>query len=335
MNSIRRIVGGTIDYRRSVFLKLHKEIESKITELLEIKHLYQNVHLDTEAIEKFISKAVKEPVPFAVFGSGRPPTQKERNELYRMELQQYLNSLLKSPWQFATETVPFPSESKQIGATSHDNEIRITLPTIKIPCEYCDNDVTPHNSGFKGLTSNFSELNFSTPSKNKRLFFFPYQCQGCKGEPVIFLVRLEVNKLQLVGRSLIESVPIPNYVLKEDQKFYKEAVIAFNCGRTLAALFYLRTMIEQYTKRILGIETRITGEELCDRCSLLLPDDFPKERYPSLRTVYEELSEKIHNVDEDEKQFKKSLKDIEKHFDLLQHFPLKENDSYKKKGKST
>jgi len=323
MSASRKIIGTIANYRENVFIDIHQEIQNKIKELLEKKHLYQSVRIDVDPIKKSISKAKRARVPFvSLMGRGPRPSQQEVDKDYRQELQGYLDILLNCGWKFATEVIAFPSESQQAGSVTHENEIRIILPTIKIPCAHCDNEINPHNSGYKGLLSNFQEIGFHSAKSRKQLFLFPYQCQSCKSEPLIFMVKREDTKLQIVGRNLIEVVLVPKYIPKEDVKYYREAIIAFNCGKTLAALFFLRTMIEQYLKRILSVSNRISGDILCDKYSEILPPDFPKGRFISLKKIYEELSVCVHQVKEDEVQFLKSRKDIEKHFDLLQHFPL-------------
>ena len=66
----------------------------------------------------------------------------------------------------------------------------------------------------------------------------------------------------------------------------------------------------------------MSGDELADKYADLLDEEFPK-KFTSLKTIYGELSEKLHNAQEDAAQFEKSEQDIKKHFDLLQHFPFK------------
>jgi len=75
-------------------------------------------------------------------------------------------------------------------------------------------------------------------------------------------------------------------------------------------------------RRILHEKSRKTGDELADAYAALLDVEFPK-RYPSLKTIYNELSAKIHGAEKDDDQFEKSRNDIEKHFELLKNLPLK------------
>lgn len=200
------------------------------------------------------------------------------------------------------------------------------LNTIAIDCTHCDATRPPHNSGFKGQKVHFEDLCWEIKRKGKTVkcqtFMFPYQCQACKGEPLVFLVRREGMKLTLVGRNHFELPNVPKTIPKEETKFLGEATIAFNTGSPLAGLFLLRTTVEQYMRRVTGITEKLSGDDLADRYATLLADDFPKSRYPSLKSVYDELSACIHAADANEAQFLKSRADIEKHFDLLKHFPL-------------
>ena len=162
-----------------------------------------------------------------------------------------------------------------------------------------------------------------------QLFFFPYQCQSCRGEPLILVVRREGIKLQLVGRSQFEKIKVPRHIPKEENKYYSDAKIAYNTGRILAGLFYLRTMIEQYMRRVLDNYTRVTGEELAEQYAKLLDEEFPK-RFKTLRKIYEELSAKIHDAQNDEGQFLQSLFDINTHFEQLKLIPLAKSIKKKK-----
>jgi len=137
------------------------------------------------------------------------------------------------------------------------------------------------------------------------------------------MVRREGLKLTLVGRNHFEIPQVPNTLPKEEMNYFGEAVMAFNTGSVLAGLFMLRTTVEQYMRRVLDTREKLTGDDLADRYAQRLADDFPKERYPSFKTIYDELSACLHAADANEEQFLKSRAGIEKHFALLEHLPLK------------
>lgn len=295
-----------------------------IKELLETKHLYQNITINLSDIFESIKQVKDDPA------STYPiPTQvmRARTNEIRKNLHESANHILNALWIIETETCAIKQAavfqpSSGIVDTSKTKS-RVCLPPIQIAYCNCNAILPAHNSGFKGLLPNLSPCDIQDDPVPIQILFFPYQCQSCRGEPVIFVVRREGAKLQLVGRSQFEKIVKPDYIPKTEGIYYDYAVIAFNCGHILAGLFYLRVMIEQYLRRILKNKEKISGDELCDKYALLLADDYPKERCPSMKTIYEELSLKIHAADSDANQFEKSKKDIEKHFDVLRIFPLK------------
>ena len=310
---------------------LRKEILVRLTLLLEHKHLYQNVHLDLVPIENTIRGLKGSPIPPSIASShvSRGETQEEAHDRVRHPYRETLKAKLQEFWEFETESTPSPMQPTQQEATTFS----FCLPTIKIACAHCDGVLPPHNSGFKGLPSNLPEVNLSKTTRSGvvpvQVFFIPYQCQNCKGEPVIFVVRREGTKLQIVGRSHPEQVDVPKTIPAEESRYYKDAVVAFDCGKILAALFYLRTMLEQYFRRVLNEHGRVPGEDLGDRYGQLLPDRFPRQ-FKSLRQVYEDLSIRLHAADEDANPFTASLEEIHRHFDLLKHFTLRKPEEANK-----
>ena len=305
---------------------LRKEILAKIVLLLEQKHLYQNVQLDIKPLHKTIGSLTAVRPPKVLGPSHSSGSRSETQEMANARLQQkfgkMLASLLAMPWEFETDSManlPKPKREKL-------NPFVLCLPTIKIPCAHCDSHLPAHNSGFQGMRLTLPELCFEKKTQEGavpvQVLFFPYQCQSCRGEPLVFTVRREGLKLQIVGRSHFEEVTVPSTIPKDEDEYYKDAVVAFNCGKTLAALFYLRTMLEQYFRRLLNENGRVPGDELAKRYAELLPANFPRE-FKSLGTVYGELSIRLHAADKDKEQFTTSRDDIKRHFDLLKHFPLK------------
>jgi hypothetical protein len=300
----------------TVLEAIEDEILSKITLLLESKHLYQSVVVDfTEASEHPL---LKQPQPVLI--GARFPEDKDG----------LIRDYVIKPWRFEPEIHGWGAHHYRHLPSTGDTDAlpSLTLRPIKINCDHCDATLPPHNAGFKELLFLTSQLTLSKTEtidsgRIVQVFCFPFQCQSCRGEPVVFMVRRRGLKLTVVGRSHFEKVRTPSFIPKQEQEYYSDAVIAFRTGRTLAALFYLRTMIEQYFRRVLEVSEKLSGDELGERYAALLTDDFPR-RFKSLRTVYEELSVKIHSANKDEQQYQQSFSDIQKHFDLLQHFPLKE-----------
>ena len=159
-----------------------------------------------------------------------------------------------------------------------------------------------------------------------QVFSFPFVCQSCKKQPVIYLVTRRGLKLTLSGRSEFPIVEIPKTIPEEESDHFRKAVVSEFAGHTLAGLLYLRVYIEQYLRRVTGAKGRKRGDELGDLYRPLLHEDFPKTFKP-LATVYDELSEKLHDADPSHEQFQSSKTDIERHFRQLQLLPLKSRQS--------
>src|ERR1700686_5011134 len=113
-----------------------------------------------------------------------------------------------------------------------------------------------------------------------QIFLTLYQCQGCRSAPEFLAVARNGMKVKLVGRQPIESVEVPGDVPREESDFLRSARIAFNTGNVLAALFYLRTLIEQFARRQTNTTGRETGDVLMSKYSAVLPDDL-RGRMPS------------------------------------------------------
>jgi hypothetical protein len=155
------------------------------------------------------------------------------------------------------------------------------------------------------------------------MFSMVYQCQSCLGLPESFLVRRERWTLSLQGRSPMEHIEVPKFLPKLETPFYRDAVIAFNSGKTLAALFYLRTFIEQFGRRITGISGKATGDVIFDAYYKTL-DAKHSDQMPSLRDWYDKLSESVHSAREDAALFESAKIEIEKHFDFRRIFGILE-----------
>ncbi len=314
--------------KKKLIEKILGLFEQNIIELFEQKHLYQNVKIDISEIDSLISSFTYSDFfgyePMAGPCSAAEMSQiidntktVENNE--RNKTKEIIYNILNSRWNFVIKDEhTFQYYDKNL---CDINELIIPLPTIKINCNNCDSIIPAHNPGFIRYKYDLPNLMFENESRFKgnsiQLFVLPYQCQSCKSEPIIFMVYRKGFKLQIVGRSQFENVSVPKFIPAEESKYYSDAVIAFNTGFILASLYYLRALIEQYMRRILYNYNKISGDELGAQYSKMLDSEFP-----SLKTVYSELSDKLHKFENSEKQFRKSIADIEKHFDLLQHFPI-------------
>ena len=163
------------------------------------------------------------------------------------------------------------------------------------------------------------------------MFLLVFQCQGCQGTPESFLIRREALSLRLDGRSPIETVEIPDYIPKAESKHYRDALLAMNTGRPLGAIFHLRTCIEQFARRITGIQAREPGDNLMAVYAANIPNDL-SARMPSLREWYEKLSGGIHGAREDAELFCAALEAINKHFEVREVFKIPEAMSVAGRG---
>jgi hypothetical protein len=206
----------------------------------------------------------------------------------------------------------------------------LELPNVSLHCKKCDRREAFSPVWYVDVSKDIETAVATGVSKKVALspglqfLFLVYQCQRCLGVPESFLVRRESWSLSLHGRSPIEFVELPKYIPKTESKYYRDAIIAFNSGKTLAGLFYLRTFIEQFARRVLIIEGRLTGEELFDQYKETLPSHL-KDAMPSLRECYERLSEALHSAREDINLFESVQVNVEKHFEIRQVFNIPES----------
>jgi len=336
-----------------VIVTLRHEIIRSIQELLETKHLYQSVRIDTTNVKKLIDDVatsqkvqtfMEHIATWAGISGESPsgpymPNPSNPVDQYIQELRQnrqYTSDfILESFWDFSTDTCNqlLAARTEKIKDAPTD----FVLPTISVLCKKC-NSIQPHNSGFRGQTHEFQTeqrfINKGGIQVPVQTFVFPYECQKCKEEPLLFLVHREGSKLRLVGRNHFEKVQVPKTIPKEEAKYFSDAIVAFKTGNVLAGLFLLRTTIEQYMRRKVKVtgKKRIKGEELAEEYAKYLPDNFP-QRYPSMKTIYEKLSIALHSADANSIQFEKSKEAIEGHFDLLKHYPLRKRKRSSKSRK--
>jgi hypothetical protein len=317
---------------------LKAEVESKLKLLLETKHLYQSVKIDTSALTNFLEDlknsvmtstellTLEEIHEISCVNWGSPDDPTQYLPILERDFKEVADIFQSDFWAFYTED---DLEKSRALSKSSATKTFFALPTICVPCIHCDAIKPPHNAGNKDMwraSTTFDPISCDVSTngniKKCQTFIIPFVCQACKKEPLVFLVRREGLKVTLVGRNHFESPQVAKTVPKEEAKFFGEAIVAFNTGSTLAGLFLLRTTIEQYMRRVIGTKEKLTGDELADQYAKLLSGDFPKSRFPSLRTVYDELSACLHAAVANDDQFIKSRADIEKHFSLLEHFPL-------------
>lgn len=199
--------------------------------------------------------------------------------------------------------------------------VPFALPSINTFCSTCD--ARPPFNPIDEMSSCVLE-----PRNDLTQWYnLAYECQQCKGLPVRFLVRREGLKLRLCGRDPIEAVPAPKFLPKGQSKFYSDAQIAHNAGQTLAAIFLLRSFVEQFwrsvpeVQRLIKGQPRATGDEQGTAYQDTLPVEF-KNRFASLSEIYGKLSAAMHEANADARLFAESCQAVEEHFDARRLFKM-------------
>lgn len=187
--------------------------------------------------------------------------------------------------------------------------------TIKKYCQKCD-DIEPHNyiDGREVIDTFSDELPI-------QIFTMNYLCQGCKDSLLVYLVRREGLKISINGRSPIESVQLPSFLPKDQRRFISDGIVAFRSGQVLAGIFLLRTFIEQYVRSYSNDYETQNMDGLFEKYSECLPQDF-KDRFPSLKSIYEQLSNAIHKADGSVTVFQEQSENIILHFEAKRLYKL-------------
>jgi hypothetical protein len=272
---------------------------SALKELLETKHIYQRVTFD---FQPSITRLTKSQPHVAA----------------AHEFKNQCEAMLAEPIVAAKEQVSYQDvENGYI-----DLKPTLLLLNVKLFCTACgcreafapvsSSDISADRAG-----------NRDKGFKGVQVFSLAYQCQVCKGTPETFLVRREGMTIVLEGRSPFEHVDVPPQIPKAVAKYYRDALVAMHGGKTLAALFYLRTFLEQFARRVTKIEGRETGEKIMEAYGGSIPPDL-RDRIPSMREWYDNLSVAIHGAKEDAELFQSALDAVNQHFDIRRVFKIQE-----------
>ena len=274
-------------------------ITKSFKNLLESKHLYQSVMID---INSYLEM------------------EKHASSFNPYETVQFADLLRYIQYPWATNIGK--SYRTPVEEQAKNNVVQVNLPTIKIYCALCK-----RVEAFNPFSDEFSETQKGViypGSENQQvcqLFLLEYQCQSCKGTPEIFLVRKEGYRISLHGRSPMEVYPCPKVIPKAFRKYFSDSAVAFNSGQVLAALFLVRTFIEQFTR----FKTKANDIDLVDNVlstyMAKLPEDF-KERFPSLKKIYSDLSSAIHRAEPNAELFSTVQNEIVEHFEARKLFKL-------------
>jgi hypothetical protein len=311
---------------------IRRKVVDALKELIEGKHLYQSIEIATADLSEIVSKGIQEHEEDIKRAGPNPNSPDSASDLgarnLSEELQRKLTNLLKELWSFETEVnempgaVPIAQRSRSLA--------HLKLAPIRVSCSngLCKGSVQPHNSGYTGLQQDVGAYELVQCNPIAQVISIPFQCQNCKGEPVVFLVKRDGMKITLVGRSQFPQISVPKYIPEAQQKFYRSAIIADQTTFILAAALYLRTLIEQYfyqavpEAQIKAIKGNPTGDELANLYAKTLPQSFPGH-FPSLKKAYDDLSRIVHSGKEDAEakvSFQAIRKAVEGHFEAVQLF---------------
>lgn len=280
---------------------LRSAVAHSLKELLESKHIYQSIAIDgAKCIRAWKARV---PAP--------------RNEsVISVEAGPQMSLLCMNP-------------SKEELQWTNPPTIAVRIPNVKIYCAQCD-----EREVFSPVWCGDLDTELAKPApiqqrlssglgEGQQLFYLALRCERCHSGAEAFLVKRSNWKLTLGGRLPMEHIALPSYVPKKEGALFRDAMIASHGGKPLAALFYLRTFIEQFARRVTGEEGRVSGEELMNTYARTLPIAH-KDQMPSLREWYDKLSAAIHAANGDATLFEEAKRHIEQHFDIRRVFKMSE-----------
>jgi hypothetical protein len=272
--------------------------------LLEKKHLYQNYEIKLPEFDSSV-KLVESLL------------QSVSQEQVEITTRLLLGSCAKNPWTVNKSATNSFKRTIITGVRDEDSSsILVSFKTIKSRCPICD-EIEPYN-----FIEGNEVLKVFADSNPTQVFILNFQCQSCKSNPEVFLIRRNGMKISIHGRSPIEAIKVPSYIPKNQTGFFSDAILANQTGQHLAAVFLLRTIIEQYVRSVSNDMVSQNIDELFKKYGDLLPNVF-KQRFPSLKTVYDRLSIAIHSAEASEECFEENKSDIEWHFEAKRTFRLK------------
>lgn len=297
---------------------LREDIRRTIRTLLETKQLYQGVKIDwskTKAEAKRIQDNVKDASSHeSITIGGETVWIKNGLQPYLLE---YAQGFISSGWIFT------PELRARISRLAESEDLDVIAPPAELWCRICKTSKT-HNSG--SLTIETLCPPYPLGTSNEQVFTCGYECQSCRTTPIVFQITRRGEKLTVTGSSEYPKVSVARDIPEEIEGYVSEAIIAAGTGRILAGLFFLRTAIEQHMRLATKLRGRQTGDELATAYFKLLDKEFPKRDW-ILGRVYEELSSKLHMAEADEKQFEKSIMELNRFFSILKLYPLTSNSA--------
>jgi hypothetical protein len=201
-----------------------QRITLAIKTLLETKHLYQSITLEYESLFDTIGEI-----------EGKQSLE---------DIKTSFSESIQANW-FTIDNL----HPNYITSGTKPSPFCFETPDIKLFCHKCER-VEPSN--LISCTDFFQREStpryFLTSGQRVQVFVFSFLCQSCKSIPEVFLVRRQGLKLTHSGRSPIEHIDVPRIIPNPVKGYYSGAVVAHQSGQTLAGIFLLRTVIEQWAQ---------------------------------------------------------------------------------------
>lgn len=268
------------------------EVVRLMKELLESKGLYQNARIDDAVFAKvpsLIAEFRKRPI--------MPHSRGEGDDHRPMR------GLGGQP----------------VGTPQDEMEVGFYLPNITTECIRCSKPTT-------FLSMSFSErsgwgLYPILGEETEQVYTLYYRCAQCRSVFVAFQVLRKGFRFQLTGRSVPFRPAIAKEWPKEIRKIVEDAHVAASEGDVPAAYYHLRTAIEFFIKKELGIPnvTKIDGTELCDQYNAKA-DPRLKTSFPTFGPLYAELSSGLHSREVTHEGFAKLRNDFLSHLKAKELF---------------
>lgn len=279
--------------------------------LIETKHLYQSVHVDGPPSSRWQELL-----------TALPESDRARFEATPATL------LLINPW------IPSFGQDEVLQRVAMPDGLHFEPPDVRLLCGNCKDLMafepmenyrfreTPPSRSARQFGMAMPETSDQTVARAiqprpVQLFGIPYACTYCKAKEgaVGFLIRREREKLTLCGRAPIAQFRLPSFLPKTEEGFYRDAIIAYQAGQVLPGLFMLRTFIEQFARRLTGINnTSASGDELFVSYGKGLPAKY-RATMVSLGEWYRKLSVALHSAEARGELFELARIAIEKHFE--------------------
>lgn len=275
-------------YKRS-----HEElVNAKVKELLEQRHLYQSIIIDSD-----------------IAASELEGLSTDQARLVRAGASEYAESW----WEVEPPTLPGGPPMRRI--TDRPDRPHLHVDSAKLFCTACDRR-EPYNLVYADdLYDSIRKVGVKTSSgRPEQMLVLAYLCQACKKRPETFLVFRYGRKITFVGRHPMEHVEVPSVIPKSQRRAYSDAVVAYQAGQILPALFMLRTVIEQHAVDTVGRREGERADQLVDRYMQALPEPV-RAHFTSPREIYLRLSAAIHAASADAPLFERSTNEIVRHFD--------------------